>query len=268
VSARTYTFATPHPLTLRVRNPSGDVQITAAETDETTVEVIPRSGSGKDGAERTRVELSGDGTRLDVEAPERRFGSGTRLSMLIRLPVGSGVDVHTASADVTCRGPLGGLESATASGDVSADRVDGDVSSNSASGGLSLGTVTGSVECKTASGDVRALRVAGTCRATSASGDLLIDACGGDVLARTASGDVHLRQTERGSLDITTMSGDVKVGVRRGTVAWLDLSTVSGRTRSDLAHQDDAPADGAVLSISVRTMSGDISLTPSTTAAI
>lgn len=268
MSARSYTFSTPQPLMLRVRNPAGGVQITSTETAETTVEVVPRGG-GKDGAERTRVELSGDGTRLDVEAPERRFGSADRLTMIIGLPAGSRADIHTASADVSCRGMLGGLEVATASGDVAADRVEGDVTVSTASGDVGLGTVTGSLECKSASGDVRALGVEGGCRTTSASGDVLVGSCGGDVLTRTASGDVHVRQAERGSVDVTTMSGDVKVGVRRGTVVWLDLSTLSGRTRSDLEHQDGAPVDdGEVLSISVRTMSGDITLTPSSAAAV
>ncbi|MEJ7703699.1 MAG: hypothetical protein WKF47_08565 [Geodermatophilaceae bacterium] len=41
MSARTHTFPTPQPLTLRVHNPAGQVEITAAETTETTVEVIP-----------------------------------------------------------------------------------------------------------------------------------------------------------------------------------------------------------------------------------
>lgn len=267
MSARTYAFTTLQPLTLRVRNPSGEVEITAADTTETTVEIVPR-GSGKDSAERVRVELSGDGTRLDVEVPERRFGSGGRFTMIIRLPVGSRADIRSASADITCRGSLGGLEAATASGDLAADRIDGDVLITTASGEVNLGTVTGAVECKTASGDVRAVSVEGGCRTSSASGDVVVGTCGGDVLARTASGDVHLRQVERGSLDITTMSGDVKIGVRRGTVVWLDLSTLSGRTRSDLEHQDGAPDDGDVLSVSVRTMSGDITLTPSTAAAV
>lgn len=268
MSARSYTFSTPHPLTLRVRNPTGSVEVTAVETTETTVEVIPRGGSGKDDDERTKVEMSADGTSLDVEALERRFGSAGRFTMIIKLPVGSTVDVRTASAGILCRGSLGGLEVGTASGDVAADRVDGDVTITSASGDINIGTVAGSLECKTASGDLRALTVGGNCRTNSASGDVLVSSCGGDLMAKTASGDVQLRQAERGSLDITTMSGDVKVGVRRGTVVWLDVSTLSGRTRSDLEHEDAAPADGGeVLSISVRTMSGDVTLTSSTLTA-
>lgn len=266
--SRTHTFSTPQPLTLRVRNPAGEVQITAAETTETTVEIVPRGGSGKDGAERTRVELSGDGTRLDVGAPESRFGSASRLTMLIRLPIGSSADVRTASADVSCRGSLGRLEVATASGDIAADLVQGDATVSSASGDVNLGAVTGSVECKTASGDLRADSIGGGCRSSSASGDVQLGHCAGPVAARTASGDIQVRQAERGSVDVTTMSGDVKIGVRRGTVVWLDLSTLSGRTRSDLEQQDAAPEDSEVLPVTVRTMSGDITLLPSNTASV
>jgi len=262
MSARTHTFDTPRPLTLRLRNPAGDVEITAADTTQTTVEVIPRGGgSSREAAAHTRVELSGDGSRLDVEAPDKRFGGAGRLSMLVRLPAGSRVDVRTASADVTCRGTLGGLEVATASGDLATDDIDGDAAIASASGDITLGAVTGSVECKTASGDVHASSAGGSCRTSSASGDVVIGSCGAEVTARTASGDVHIRQAGQGNVQITTMSGDVKVGVRRGALVWLDLSTMSGRTRSDLDPQDGPPTDDSeVLSISIRTMSGDITL--------
>ncbi len=114
--SQTYTFSTAQPLTLRLRNPAGDVEITASDTTETTVEVIPRGHSAQDATERTRVELSADGTRLDVEAPERRFGSTAKLGMIVQLPAGSRVDVGTASADLVCHGRLGRLDAATASG--------------------------------------------------------------------------------------------------------------------------------------------------------
>lgn len=261
MSSQLYTFSTPQPLTLRLRNPAGDVEISASETTETTVEVIPRGRSAEDAAERTRVELSADGTRLDVEAPERRFGSTSKLGMIVALPVGSRVDAGTASADLVCHGRLGGLDAASASGDIAADEIDGNAGIKSASGDVAVGAVSGDVDCKTASGDLRLGTTGGNCRSTSASGDLELGACGGEVSARTASGDVSVRQVERGNVQITTMSGDVSVGVRRGVTVWLDLSTMSGRTRSDLEHQDAPPSDDSpVVSISVRTMSGDIAL--------
>lgn len=264
MSSQSYAFDTAQPLTLRLRNPAGDVQITAGDTTETTVEIIPRSRSAEEAAEHTRVELSADGTRLDIEAPERRFGSTAKIGMIVRLPTGSRVDAGTASADLVCRGELGGLDAATASGDISADEVAGDAGIKTASGDVAIGGVTGDLDCKTASGDLSLGHVGGTCHTASASGDLQLGVCGGEVSSRTASGDVSVRSAERGSVQVTTMSGDVKVGVRRGVTVWLDLSTMSGRTRSDLEHQDGPPNDETeVLSVSVRTMSGDITLTRS-----
>lgn len=263
MSTQSYRFSTPGPVQLRLRNPAGDVQIIAGDTTDTTVEVIPRSRSAEEAAERTRVELSADGSRLDVEAPDRRsgFGSAAKLGMIVRLPAGSRVDAGTASADLVCRGELGGLDASTASGGVAVDEVDGNVGVRTASGDIVLGAVSGNVDGKTASGDVRVGSTGGHCHAMTASGDVSLGACSGEVSVRTASGDIAVQQAERGTVSITTMSGDVRVGVRRGVTAWLDLSTLSGRTRSDLDHQDGPPADdAAALSINVRTMSGDITL--------
>lgn len=265
MSHPTYTFATPQPVSLRLRNPAGDVQIAAGDTTETTVEIIPRGRTAEDAAQNTRVELSADGTRLDIEPPERRFGSTGKLGMIVRLPTGSQVDVTTASADLLCRGELGGLEATTASGDVAVDEVDGNAGIRTASGDVKVGSVTGDLDAKSASGDLRLGSAGGHCRTTTASGDIQVGSCEGELSSRTASGDVAVRQAGRGSVEITTMSGDVKVGVRRGAAVWLDLSTLSGRTRSDLDRQDGPPSDDdAVLSISVRTMSGDITLLRST----
>lgn len=266
MSTRAYTFATPAPLALHVRNLSGDVQITAADVTETTVEITPRGRSGQDAADQTRVELSGDAGRLDVEAPTRRF-IDSKLSISVMVPNGSTVAVNTASADVACRGLLGGLEANTASGDISAEQVDGHANVHSASGDLTVGGVAGSLEAKTASGDVRVTTVGGDCHAASASGDMTVGDCGGEFTARTASGDVRLDRAGTGSLQVTTMSGDVRVGVRRGARVWLDVSTMSGRTRSDLDHDEHPDAgedtDTDVLSVSIRTMSGDVTLSRS-----
>lgn len=261
----THRFPVTHPLELHVRNPAGDVRIVAGEVSETTVEITPRGSSGQDAADHTRVELSGDARRLDVEVPERRFGASTKLAITLTVPSGSTARADTASADVSARGPLAGFDANTASGDVSVEQVDGDVVVHSASGKLTVGSVAGSLDAKTASGRIRATSVAGHCHAASASGDVTVGDCGGEFDAKTASGDVRLNLAGHGRLQVATMSGDVQVGVRRGARVWLDVSTLSGRTRSDLDH-DDADADdvsGAdedVLTIGIRTMSGDVTL--------
>ena len=75
----------------------------------------------------------------------------------------------------------------------------------------------------------------------------------------TASGDAAIRAARGDKVDIRTASGDAEIGVPSGTRVWLDLSTSSGRTNSDLA-MTDTPPDGAQLTVQVRTASGDITL--------
>ena len=43
-----------------------------------------------------------------------------------------------------------------------------------------------------------------------------------------------------------------------GTGVWMDLNTMSGRSVSDLAAQDDPPAAQTGLELRVRAVSGDI----------
>ena len=50
--------------------------------------------------------------------------------------------------------------------------------------------------------------------------------------AVSASGDVTVRDAARGEVICKSTSGDVAIGVRKGTLVWLDLTTVSGRTTS------------------------------------
>ena len=56
-----------------------------------------------------------------------------------------------------------------------------------------------------------------------------------------------------------TVSGDVVIGVAPGTSAFLDVSSKSGSTSSDLPVSD-VPVDGSALQLEIRanTVSGDV----------
>jgi hypothetical protein len=53
----------------------------------------------------------------------------------------------------------------------------------------------------------------------------------------------------------------VQVGVRKGVAARLDLSSLSGKLRSELPVEDTAPGGGAGLDLRARTVSGNILVT-------
>jgi hypothetical protein len=62
------------------------------------------------------------------------------------------------------------------------------------------------------------------------------------------------------------VSGDVRVGVGRGTRVWIDAGTISGDLGSELGLDDTDPADdagaggGLVVPLHVKTVSGDVSI--------
>ncbi|MDQ1465731.1 MAG: hypothetical protein QOH10_146, partial [Actinomycetota bacterium] len=66
----------------------------------------------------------------------------------------------------------------------------------------------------------------------------------------------------QGNVAAHSVSGDVTIGVRRGSKVFLDCNTVSGDTASELELTTDAPAgDGPLVEIRAKTVSGDIRIT-------
>jgi Putative adhesin len=253
---RTETFDTPAPITVRVDQAAGTLDVRAEPTATTTVELRRERGS-EQVLERTRVELRGD--ELVIDVPNRLFRNA-HLAITVVVPEGSGVIAELAATDLICRGTLGTLRTTTASGDVQADDVTGDVQAHSASGDVAVGQVGGSASLRSLSGDVALRGAAGNIDANSASGDLAIGSAGASVRARTASGDIGIAVARQGSVEVDSASGDVSVGVAPGVGVWLDVSTMSGTTDTNLAVGDQPPATGCDLRITARSMSGDIEI--------
>jgi hypothetical protein len=257
-------FPRSEPVTADVRLAGGSLDVYAEPRDTVAVEVTPydSSDASREAAENTRVELSGD--TLLIAAPEAGgwlLRRSPKVRVNARVPSGSTGRLRVASADVTCHGEWAQVKLNTASGDAYVEHVTGDLSVNSASGDVRAAKVDGRLTVNTASGDISARQVAGGVEAKSASGDVEVDDAGGEVSVKTASGDTHVRAARRGSIRVSTVSGDTSVGVVTGTAVWMDLNTMSGRTRSDLdmaAGTGQPP--GHDLTVQVRSVSGDIEL--------
>jgi hypothetical protein len=258
------TFASPQPVDLEVRNPIGTVEVTATDTATATVQVRPLADSddARELAERTRVDVSGDGRRLIVTVPERRvvFGRGIPIAVSVTVPTGSRARLRTASADSTCRGRLDRLEAHTASGAVTAEEVAGSVEAHVTSGTVHLGATGGAV-VRTASGTVRIGSATGDVKVHMTRGRVDIGVAEASVAVHTASGDVSVDEVSRGTIALTAASGNLRVGVRAGAVARLDLHALSGRARSDLPVEDSAPTGGSTVDIKARTTSGNVLVT-------
>jgi DUF4097 and DUF4098 domain-containing protein YvlB len=251
---RRETFPVSGPLRLEVKVPAGEVEVEALETDEAVVELEPLR-NGERAVEEATVELRGDELRIEVHG--RRFFSA-EVRLHVTVPTGSTLSSDTASADLSARGRLGRADVKTASGDVELEQVDA-LSVKAASGDVEVERVEGDVRMQIASGDVELAHVGGAAEIASASGDIHVGEAGTALKVRSASGDQRVDSVAQGRVDLTSASGDVRIGVRKGASVWIDARSASGEVESEL-DVGDTPADdeGAAVELKVTTMSGDV----------
>lgn len=267
------TFDTPHPIELYVENNSGRVTVTAADVSQTDITVT--------GAHADEFVVEQRGDQVQVVAPKRGLGflAGTnhRSEVTVVMPAQSALTLKAGSADTTVHGPVSGLWVATGSGDLSAELVEGASEVQSGSGDVRLVELRGDARVKsgsgdvsvarcvdlsvsTGSGDVRIESVGGRLAIKTGSGDVLVGDAADDLSLSTGSGDLTVEVAHKGRYVVKGASGDVRIGVPAGTPVWTDITTVSGRVRSDLSPVG-APADGQDhLEIRATTASGDIHL--------
>ena len=78
--------------------------------------------------------------------------------------------------------------------------------------------------------------------------------------ARTASGDLRVGEVRRGVVELRTAAGEIEVGVRPGTAAYLDVQSQHGRIHNALDTADGPGDGGDTVEVRVRTGYGDIAI--------
>jgi Putative adhesin len=275
---RSETFQTPGPVRLDLELPSGSIEIETSTTDETHVELeaLADREQVQEMVEAARIEAVRRGDRHEVvvevrmrhgvwvsfsKGPDIRLGS-PEMRLRVKCPARAELDIRTKSADVNARGDYGDVEVKTASGDTIVEHA-ADVRIKSASGDAHVETVDGSLDVKSASGDLHAGTVAGSSNIQLVSGDVHIQDAADGISANTVSGDQRYEAVTKGRLDLRAISGDVTVGIRRGSRVFIDANTVSGSTSSEFELSDapqETPAaeDSPLVEVYAKTVSGDV----------
>jgi hypothetical protein len=271
-------FDTPEPITAVIEITSGRVQINAGDRTDTVVEVRPRdvtSDADVHAAEQTQVEYAGG--RLSVRAPKNKLrsliGRPPSIEVTIELPSDSRVDAK-GWADYRSEGRIGdssfiatgsirldqtgGLKLRTAAGNVSVGRSSGHTDVSSSSGKIWIGEIDGAAVVKTANGDITVGEVTDDVRLNTANGDITVHRALAAVSAKTAFGSVRIGEVVRGAVVLETGFGELEVGVREGTAAWLDVNSQQGSVRSDLEAADSPEASADTVEVRARTGYGDI----------
>ncbi|GLZ29842.1 hypothetical protein Lesp02_20320 [Lentzea sp. NBRC 105346] len=211
---------------------------------------------------QARIELLGN--RLRVESSKALPLRTVPLAVTVRAQAGSHVTTRTGAADVTVTGSAGRLDLNTGTGNVSADRAEGEAKVNSGSGTVRLGTMLAGVRVKTGSGHVEVSSVGGNTVLITGTGDVWLGAVASDVMVRTGSGDLTVADAAAGEIQLGTGSGQIRVGIRPGVAARVDLMSSAGQARSDL-DVSNSPIEGAPLTVTGRTGSGNALVTTATT---
>jgi DUF4097 and DUF4098 domain-containing protein YvlB len=274
------TFDTPEPISTTIDVAIGDIRISAGDHTTTVVGVQPTDAANKEdleAAERTRVEYA-DGALL-VKAPKNRSWRSSRgggsVDVSIELPADSKVHGTLGMADLQSDGQLGDCRIKTGlgrirldrastvsvksgAGDITVDHASGHVDVTAGSADVRLGEVEGSAVVKNSNGDTWVGVAGGDLRLNAANGDIAVDLAEASVAAKSAMGAVRLGEVVRGSVVLETKIGDLEVGIREGTAAWLDVNSQFGRLHNALDAAAAPESSAETVEVRARTSIGEI----------
>ncbi len=274
------TFDTREPITAVLALVMGDVRISAGERATTSVTVAPSDGANDDDVKAARMTVVeyGDG-RLLVKAPKlgsllNRGGPGS-IDVAVELPAGSEVIGAAASADFHGDGRLGDcriklglgavrldevgkLSVKCGAGDVSVQRVGRHADVTAGSGDIRLERAGGSAALKASNGDTWVGVADGDLRVRAANGSIAVGSTHAGVVAKSANGDIRVGDAGGGPVEVETHAGDLEVGIRAGTAAWLDLNATAGRVHNDLETTERPDGSEPTVEVRARTSIGDV----------
>jgi DUF4097 and DUF4098 domain-containing protein YvlB len=274
------TFDTPERISADIDLALGDVRITAGERGSTIVELHPSDASNEEdvkAVEQTRVEYANE--LLVVKGPKLRSWlsrkGGGSIDVSIELPAGSDVRCSGGLADVRCDGQLGdcriktglgrirvdgarALHLKSGMGDISVERATGHAEVTAGSGEVRLRELDSSAVIKNSNGDTWVGLAGGDARLNAANGRIAVEQARADVVAKSANGDVRMGEVVRGSVVLETTAGDLEVGIRAGSAAWLDVHTAVGRVHNALEAAEAPGPSAETVDVRARTTVGDI----------
>ncbi|TGA92590.1 DUF4097 family beta strand repeat-containing protein [Streptomyces sp. MZ04] len=272
-------FDTPQPISVNAKVDAGSIQFAASDRADTVVEVAPRSPDKRQdvrAAEQTEVTCSGG--KLQIRTLKRSLvGPSGTVDVTVELPTGSHVEITGAWTQVLGEGRLGEVFVKTSSGDVrldttgplqltashgsiTVDRVEGSAEITTSSGSLRVGTVDGTAVLKNSHGSTNVGAVTGDLRVSGANGDISIDRAEGSVAATTAHGTLRVAEVARGTVQLETNYGAIDIGIRKGTAAWLDVSSGRGQVRNTLENSESPEEAEDTVEVRARTRYGNIDI--------
>jgi DUF4097 and DUF4098 domain-containing protein YvlB len=270
-------FDTPEPISVTLEFDVGYARVVGGARTDTVVEVLPTNGADDAdvrAAQETRVTYNAGALLVKGSRKHSLFGRAGSVDIVVEVPAGSDVRGTTSLGDVSCEGRLGDCRIRTSAGaihideaaavnlktglgDIEVQRVGRDAEVTG-SGLIAVGEVGGAAAVKNANGDTTIGEIAGELRVSSSNGRITVGVAHAGVEAKSARGGIRVGDVARGRTVLQTSAGDVEIGIRRTTAAWLDVHTTVGTIRNSLTPSE-GPAEGReTVEVRARTSLGDI----------
>jgi hypothetical protein len=253
---------------VQIENAAGSVRVIGWDRAEVAV-----SGTLGPGAEG--VSLRGDKRYTHVEVETEDNPHGVHSDLEVRVPAGSDVSIESFGAAIEVSGVLGQVSAETVNADVRVTGAARKVRAESVNGGVSVSGASGHVQAESVNGAVSVRGGAGEVDASTVNGPLIVS---GSSFSRATLETVNGTLTfdgglgAGGSLDASTVSGDVELVLPATTAADFSVSTFSGEVRNELgpaarrASRYTTEKDltfsigGGGANVSVETLSGSITI--------
>jgi hypothetical protein len=258
------TFPTPQPIDVTIDVAIGSAHFIASDRTDTVVDVRPTNpanASDVKAAEGTRVEFA-DG-KLGIHAPKgwKHYtsfrGQSNSIDVTVELPTGSTLHGDSAMGNIQLD-HTAALVARSSFGDIRVEDVDGPAEIHTSSGDLNVRKVAGKAQVKNSNGTTKLGEIGGDLHVRSSNGDITIDSADASVDAKTANGSILAANVARGTVALATAAGDLEVGIREGSAAWLDVSSSFGDVRNSMSSADGPPPTGDTVEVRGRTSYGDI----------
>lgn len=244
----------------------GELVVTADDVDTITVDVTPTKAdrpADVRAAENTEVDFASG--RLTVTQKRESLIStwvnkGWSIDVNVRVPKRSRIQAKSANGNIRVFGLIGPSSLTASYGDITAGDVAelnaktayGDVVVERVSGATRLtgttvrvGEVYGEATVKCTQGSISTGLVMGRLEAVSAQGRIDVRTLMGELDARSAHGKIRIDEAVSGAATLSVSHGDIQVGIRKGSLTWLDLDSKQGAVRNELDALPEAPADDA-----------------------
>jgi hypothetical protein len=258
-----------------IDNGAGSIQVLAWDQPEVQV-----TGTQPAGAKPPVIESSAGRFVLRIRAKQERcwlvVSCSTTLlpvNLVVRVPRGVQLDLHSVSADARVQGLRGGkLDFDSVSGGITlGDATLGAARLHTVSGSLQVDAGVARLEANSVSGTLRGNTGCAQAQATTVSGDIDLR-CADVTQARLKSISGTLRLTlsalaPGGSLSLNSVSGDARLMLPKQLSARLDAGSLSGSIGGALPagvtvreHSVRGIYGTGAGDIHVQTLSGDIRL--------